>query len=938
MKKQLLNMTLIIGFVFIGSTHAALSQDGRKFADEAKKIVESVVEKSGYSFLGQGSWLNPKKTFRSSSDVDLESFILSKKPTNPSEVAQWRAQLVRQWKQAQKDVIAAVKAKYPDPKMAEEALAKINLYPPNQLMDEFESGEDAVKFFKKNNMVPNLKAANNIHTGRTRNVAELGKDLEKYSEGLYGKDARRWIQNDRASPGNGRIFYRDSKTGKAVTGRFMNLEHAMQGGGKYTVEGSMNISSQFIDKIMEDIDNKDIAKASKSLKRLKKELTILEKKLGKRVDISKIERLIKAGKFKEAKFLLRQSKLEVEMIKFATSPKELSMIKKLLAKGGKASKKLMEKLSKIPYEKIGNVVQGVLITFQAIQFGADITQGEYAKALTDVGLAVSPAAIMILGTITQLMMDAAKELGIALVSGRQDCLDMLSGIYPDNPSYVVNSRLPDMTYEKLLIKYPDSEEDKLYSLIIAHAQRSSNKEKVAKLNEEKCLSSVIRQWKEAREAYGRLFMKMANLISFSVVAQIKKDFEPDDEMKRQFDGLMAVKDEFNTSASNADRYANQVQRYYEAIQNATGSQDAQPCKNPYFAYLLQNIRLSFKWYSEEVLRIGENEFVITKKFRALKKKLSMPANSSDQTQVGMRTVTASLKFHGPSLTDVKQKLDGYSRFVSAEGGRTLIFTKWYLDGESSAFGENAEFTGLAPGPHAIEVLMELQPYGPKDKTLKGMEYKVDLINGAQIEIPELDENSVSKKRDELIKKMRAFEETSLPQISGMVTGYLNRTATLGDMVMQCNNLIVEYGCDENEMDNMADDIARKGYDPDDVANALREICGDGVDNNGNGLIDEDCQGNGTAIITVFDDGTIADDAFSLSVTGYGNLGSTPAGGQRVYTINLPPGHYTATLTCILAPDDAGTYSIIFSGSASGNGGSGVFGGVGESASYQFVVQ
>ena len=54
-------------------------------------------------------------------------------------------------------------------------------------------------------------------------------------------------------------------------------------------------------------------------------------------------------------------------------------------------------------------------------------------------------------------------------------------------------------------------------------------------------------------------------------------------------------------------------------------------------------------------------------------------------------------------------------------------------------------------------------------------------------------------------------------------------------------------------------------------------------------------------------------------------------------LNLPPGSYTATLTCIFAPDEAGTYSITFSGSGNGSGGSGnlMSGGT---ASYEFTVQ
>jgi hypothetical protein len=194
-----------------------------------------------------------------------------------------------------------------------------------------------------------------------------------------------------------------------------------------------------------------------------------------------------------------------------------------------------------------------------------------------------------------------------------------------------------------------------------------------------------------------------------------------------------------------------------------------------------------------------------------------------------------------------------------------------------------------------------------------------------------------KEKDALVLQLKEIQEVWLPQISGMLTEHMNRTGSLGDLVSACNEQIRAFGCDQNELETIGNTIAENGIDPDDLANAKGEICGDGVDNNGNGLIDEGCNNNGSVVITVWDSGSLADDSFSLSVTGYGNLGSTPAGGRRTYSINLPPGTYTATLTCILAPDNAGTYTISFSGGASGSGGSGSFSGTGASTEFPFVV-
>jgi hypothetical protein len=46
------------------------------------------------------------------------------------------------------------------------------------------------------------------------------------------------------------------------------------------------------------------------------------------------------------------------------------------------------------------------------------------------------------------------------------------------------------------------------------------------------------------------------------------------------------------------------------------------------------------------------------------------------------------------------------------------------------------------------------------------------------------------------------------------------------------------------------------------------------------------------------------------VSGRGNLGETPVGGRRTYSINLPKGSYTLTLKGILTTAGACTYGIL----------------------------
>lgn len=956
-KNSVVNLFIIFILFFITSVY---SQDkSREVPNRVKNIVQDVVGKTGNTYIAQGSWINPNKTFRpGSSDMDLESFVFNKpKPTDPSKVAAWEKDLVDTWKKSQSDLIDGVKEKakgiiaykYPGRSVndlpmdeidaeAKKMLGKINVYPPADLMGDVRDGKEAMDKFKKYGVVPNLGAVDDINTGKIGGVGDLNtKEMTDAAEGLYGKDAKRWIAVDRAKAGNSMVIYKDPNTGKSMASRFTDLEHGMIGGKTFTTQGSANLGSQFIDKIFDDIRGGDMAKAKKSLDRLKDELQILKNKSGVKIDISEVDDLIKSGNIGKAKDILAGAKLQCELLKYGNTPAKLSMIEKLLVKGGKASEKLMDLLSKVPAGKILSVVDGVMKTFQAIQMGADISKGDYAKALVDLGLALSPAVISILGTMTQEMLEAAKELGIRLASGRQECFDMLSGIYPDNPAYVVGSQSPDVSMEMLLLKYAADESQKLAALISGRATQSSDKPDVAAANEVKCLAQVIPAWKEARASYGEAFKELAMSLAFDIKVKIKEPEKKD--LKQDIAQLESIKKDFDREYNDAEKNADRVQRYATAFQNAIGAQDANPCRNPMIAYLWRQVNRSFELYSKCVKRMAELEFKMRAKIGPLRDKINAMKEAGDVPIEGKKDITAAFAYNGISFNDLKQRLDAYAKFVCAEGGYTTYNIDWYLDGDDKGgYSESIEVKEVEPGPHIIEAKFVLFPFGPKDNSMEGLSYRAELFSGAQFEIPQPTQKDPQKESEELLLKLKVADEEWLAQMSSQLTDHMNRTGILGDLVIACNDQIRSYGCDKDELDRIGRDFADDDKDPDDLINATREICGDGLDNNGNGLIDEDCSGGGTVTITVWDSGSVADDSFSLSVTGYGNLGSTPAGGQRIYRLNLPSGSYTATLTCVLAPDNAGTYSISFSGSASGGSGSGSFSNAGDSAGFPFVVK
>ncbi len=149
-------------------------------------------------------------------------------------------------------------------------------------------------------------------------------------------------------------------------------------------------------------------------------------------------------------------------------------------------------------------------------------------------------------------------------------------------------------------------------------------------------------------------------------------------------------------------------------------------------------------------------------------------------------------------------------------------------------------------------------------------------------------------------------------IAGFAAKHHEQFATLEGWLDQMQTELQRYGCDAQEVEELGNTIAGNTKDPNLTGDdGRREICGDGLDNDGDGLYDEDCdqQGNFNVAIILYDSGEAKDDVFGLSVSSQGALGNTPAGGARTYSLRLPPGAYVATVTVIVAPDDAGTFTI-----------------------------
>ena len=181
---------------------------------------------------------------------------------------------------------------------------------------------------------------------------------------------------------------------------------------------------------------------------------------------------------------------------------------------------------------------------------------------------------------------------------------------------------------------------------------------------------------------------------------------------------------------------------------------------------------------------------------------------------------------------------------------------------------------------------------------------------------EIKVKDIEEKATELFMKIGLCPdfEKSIPRISVMIPEMLRMAgSTKGTMkrgLADMKNKLKSFGCDPNEVSQNGNTIAENTGDPivtGEGGNGGKEICGDGVDNNGNGLIDEGCatQSNANVLFYIFDSGNAKDDIFNLSVAGK-NLGQSPKGGRSEFGLALSPGSYNAKLLIIEDGDASGT--------------------------------
>jgi hypothetical protein len=156
---------------------------------------------------------------------------------------------------------------------------------------------------------------------------------------------------------------------------------------------------------------------------------------------------------------------------------------------------------------------------------------------------------------------------------------------------------------------------------------------------------------------------------------------------------------------------------------------------------------------------------------------------------------------------------------------------------------------------------------------------------------------------ELVAAQMSHPERNLADADAKFLRVSNQEATIQARYAQMQGLFASYECDEDRAEVDAGDRADDQGDPDDLGTIEPEACGDGIDNDKDGQIDECDAGccNKNVQITVTDCGPAADDIFEVALNGE-RLGVTPKGTANTWNRELEPGAYVVTITCL---DDGG---------------------------------
>jgi hypothetical protein len=480
-----------------------------------QKVIRQFVQDTDNELVGVGSWITggsyrdilDTKNLITASDHDLR--LILTKACEPE-------QAVTKWKEVRRQLIL-----YIDKEFKSEASfvrAKTNLYAPNQAMVGVEDAEDARAFFIRHNEVPNL--------GYHRQVD--AKAAKESAEGLYGRGAKAWTQSYEKSAG--RRFYK--LQGQVFTSGTQYL-HEKELIALSTPKGATNTARQWIEHTLEALGKEDGRAVGKHLERLERDITKAKNLLGLSVDEAfRMEAKTLAAQLKSnpaslsyvrdrVTQLLQRSSVETAILaRFEDSSKTQQAIFRALLRaiqsGDETGKKILELAKKVP---VATILDALARLFSAYELGTAYQQADYLKALAAMQIQLDPFAIGILAEITYQCIESAKDAGATLVANRQDCSDLMQGIYAGGNFEAEGTTV---TQDELFHRFKD--ENELKKFVMERATEASRRNlgekndvydaRIAEAKFAKCFPSISAVWKARRERlaaeYHRLFQELVD--------------------------------------------------------------------------------------------------------------------------------------------------------------------------------------------------------------------------------------------------------------------------------------------------------------------------------------------------------------------------------------------------------------------------------------------
>lgn len=515
-------LLLILAFVSIAllpNTSGAQSTAARM-----QNVVRKFVQQTGNDVVGLGSWIRGGQyrdvltinNVAQASDHDLRLLI----PQNlgPEEAAS-------RWRTGRQQLIRLVNEEFgQDAKLV---LQKTNLYPPSQLVAAVEDADDATRLFVRQNQVPNL--------GYSKQVTS---DIPaKFTEGLYGDGAKAWTQAYESNAGM--RFY--NVKGNVFTSGTQYL-HTIEGEARFTSTGVANTARQWIEHAAECMETSDAKGLGKYLERVERDLTKSRALIGVAADETwKTEMRTLAAQLKSSPSslnilgervtqVLQRASMESAILarvegSSATQKAALRAILAAIQGGDDLGRKILELSGKIPIDKL---MEAVMAAVAAREMGIALGEDDYAKAIAALGFAIDPFFIGLLAQITHQSLEAAKDAGTSFVANRQDCEDLMAGIFTGG-AFEAEGR--SYSHDQLFEHFKSDEQ--IRSFVMARAKEASARDLGKKAEEidddvaqgkfDKCYPCIASVWNARRE---RLKAEYRSLLEDVAVAPITLNYTP----------------------------------------------------------------------------------------------------------------------------------------------------------------------------------------------------------------------------------------------------------------------------------------------------------------------------------------------------------------------------------------------------------------------------